>query len=377
MIVFDEVSKTYPDGTTAVGSLSLEAPNGKITVLVGPSGCGKTTSMRMINRLIDPTTGTITIDGEDTSGIDKVELRRKIGYVIQNAGLFPHRNVIDNVGALPRLLGEKKKPARGRALELLELVGLDPSLASKYPWQLSGGQQQRVGVARALATDPPFLLMDEPFSAVDPIVRAQLQQEFLHLQATIGKTIVLVTHDIDEALILGDRIAVLRQGGHLAQVASPEGLLRAPADQFVADFVGRSRGYRSLGFTTADEHTPIRETPSAPLGSPAAELTCRDDGWLVAVDAHRRPLGWAHRDQVGAELHETNLNHAGSMATLGAPLRDFLDAALSSPTGDGIVTDGTGALLGVVTTHDVVAAIGRAKGTSAGADPSVTPRAQP
>ena len=366
MIVFDKVSKTYPDGTVAVGELSLEAPNGKITVLVGPSGCGKTTSMRMINRLIDPTSGSITIDGEDTSSIDKVELRRKIGYVIQNAGLFPHRTVVDNVGALPRLLGGKKKQTRDRAMELLELVGLESSLAGKYPWQLSGGQQQRVGVARALATDPPFLLMDEPFSAVDPIVRAQLQQEFLRLQDSIGKTIVLVTHDVDEALVLGDQIAVLRQGGHLAQIASPAGLLRNPAGKFVADFVGRSRGYRSLGFTTADEQLSIRDTPSAQIGTPAGELPSRPDGWLVAVDAQQRPLGWVHHDEVEGQLQESHINHAGSAASSSAPLRDFLDAALSSPAGDGIVTDPAGAFLGVARTEDVVAAIGRAKNASPG-----------
>jgi len=363
MIVFDQVSKTYPDGTVALGNVSFEVPNGKITVLVGPSGCGKTTSMRMINRLIDPTSGTITIDGEDTSTIDKVELRRKIGYVIQNAGLFPHRSVVDNVAALPRLLGGKKKQGRERAMELLDLVGLDESLATKYPWQLSGGQQQRVGVARALATDPPFLLMDEPFSAVDPIVRAQLQQEFLRLQETIGKTIVLVTHDVDEALILGDQIAVLRQGGHLAQVASPEGLLRAPADEFVANFVGSSRGYRSLGFTHADAQTHITQTPSATLGTPAATVESREDGWLIAVDEQQRPLGWVQRENLGSELKDADINHAGAIASATAPLRDFLDAALSSPNGDGIITDADGRLLGTVTTDDVVASIQRAKGT--------------
>ncbi|GAA1822984.1 ABC transporter ATP-binding protein [Nesterenkonia flava] len=366
MIVFDQVSKTYPDGTVAVAGLSFEVPNGKITVLVGPSGCGKTTSMRMINRLIDPTSGTITLDGEDTAGIDKVQLRRKIGYVIQNAGLFPHRTVVDNVAALPRLLGGKKKETRERAMELLELVGLDQSFARKYPWQLSGGQQQRVGVARALATDPPFLLMDEPFSAVDPIVRAQLQQEFLNLQQRIGKTIVMVTHDIDEALILGDQIAVLRQGGHLAQIATPQELLRAPADQFVADFVGSSRGYRSLGFAQADEQLAIREVPSAPIGTPAAELTSREDGWLVAVDAEARPVGWVQRSSVETQLQETHVNHAGSIAQQTAPLRDLLDAALSSPSGDGIVADLQGRLVGAVSTDDVVAAIQRAKALQPG-----------
>lgn len=370
MIVFDQVSKTYADGTVAVGSLSFEVPNEKITVLVGPSGCGKTTSMRMINRLIDPTSGRITLDGEDTSGIDKVTLRRKIGYVIQNAGLFPHRTVVDNVAALPRLLGGKKKESRSRALELLDLVGLDQSFAHKYPWQLSGGQQQRVGVARALATDPPFLLMDEPFSAVDPIVRAQLQQEFLKLQAAIGKTIVMVTHDIDEALILGDQIAVLRQGGLLAQIASPEELLRAPADEFVADFIGSSRGYRSLSFAQADEQLTIRETPSAALGTSARSI--REDGWLIAVDADSRPIGWARPADSDGQLTASAVNHAGSIASRGAPLRDLLDSALSSPTGDGIVTGDDGRFLGTVSTDDVVAAIRRSKSALAVPDSSAS-----
>ncbi|MEO6943478.1 MAG: ATP-binding cassette domain-containing protein, partial [Lacisediminihabitans sp.] len=218
MIDFEQVSKVYADGTVAVETLTLQAPTGQLTVLIGPSGCGKTTSMRMINRLIDPTSGCISLDGVDTQSINRVELRRKIGYVIQNAGLFPHRTIVDNVASLPRLLGTKKDVARNKALELLERVGLDVKLADRYPWQLSGGQQQRVGVARALATDPPILLMDEPFSAVDPITRAQLQDEFLRLQSDIGKTIVMVTHDIDEALKLGDQVAVLRQGGLLAQL---------------------------------------------------------------------------------------------------------------------------------------------------------------
>ena len=230
MIRFESVSKVYDDGTTAVDSLDLEVPTGTLLALVGPSGCGKTTSLRMINRLIDPTTGTITLDGMDVLSTDRVTLRRKIGYVIQHAGLFPHRTVVDNVAALPRLLGGDRKKTRARALELLETVGLDERFANRYPWQLSGGQQQRVGVARALATDPPFLLMDEPFSAVDPIVRAQLQDEFLRLQGEIGKTIVMVTHDIDEALKLGDRVAVLRTGGVLAQFGTPLELLTQPVD---------------------------------------------------------------------------------------------------------------------------------------------------
>ncbi len=213
------------------------APNGKITVLVGPSGCGKTTSMRMINRLIEPSSGTIELDGVDTQTLDRVALRRRIGYVIQNAGLFPHRTVVDNVAALPPSARRGgKKQTRSAAMELLERVGLDAKFARRYPWQLSGGQQQRVGVARALATDPPFLLMDEPFSAVDPIVRNQLQDEFLRLQADISKTIVMVTHDIDEALKLGDQVVVLRQGGTLAQAATPRRSARRPQGRLCRRF---------------------------------------------------------------------------------------------------------------------------------------------
>src|SRR5690349_22306701 len=251
MIAFDGVTKKYPDGTVAVDDLSLEAPSGKITVLVGPSGCGKTTSLRMINRMIRPTSGTISLDGRDTSRMKESELRRGIGYVIQHAGLFPHRTVLDNVGTVPRLLGMDKTETRKRSMELLERVGLDPAFAKRYPAQLSGGQQQRVGVARALAADPPVMLMDEPFSAVDPVVREQLQDEFLRLQGDLGKTIIFVTHDIDEAIKLGDQVAVLRVGGHLAQLATPAELLSRPVDAFVAGFVGRDRGYRALGFTSA------------------------------------------------------------------------------------------------------------------------------
>ncbi len=272
MITFDNVSKVYPDGTVAVNKLTITAPAGKITTLVGPSGCGKTTSMRMINRLIEPTSGTIELEGVDTQTLDRVTLRRRIGYVIQNAGLFPHRTVVDNVAALPRLLGGSKKETRSVAMELLERVGLDAKFATRYPWQLSGGQQQRVGVARALATDPPFLLMDEPFSAVDPIVRNQLQDEFLRLQADISKTIVLVTHDIDEALKLGDQVVVLRQGGILAQAATPAELLAAPSDTFVADFVGSARGYRALGFHNCDDLLELSDEPTITVGTSGIDV---------------------------------------------------------------------------------------------------------
>jgi osmoprotectant transport system ATP-binding protein len=247
MIKFENVTKAYPDGTVAVDGLNLEAPTGKLTILVGPSGCGKTTSLRMINRLIEPTSGTIYLDDQPTSGMDAALLRRRIGYVIQHAGLFPHRSIVDNVATMPVLLGESRQKARTKALELMERVGLPANFAKRYPWQLSGGQQQRVGVARALASDPAFMLMDEPFSAVDPVVRAQLQDEFLRLQREIGKTIIMVTHDIDEALKLGDQVAVMRVGGKLAQMATPSELLTSPADAFVADFVGTRPGLPFAG----------------------------------------------------------------------------------------------------------------------------------
>src|SRR3954463_13989191 len=292
MITFDKVSKVYPDGTVAVDQLTLTAPKGKITTLVGPSGCGKTTSMRMINRLIEPTSGTIELDGVDTQTLDRVALRRRIGYVIQNAGLFPHRTVVDNVAALPRLLGGSKKETRSTAMELLERVGLDAKFAKRYPWQLSGGQQQRVGVARALATDPPFLLMDEPFSAVDPIVRSQLQDEFLRLQADISKTIVMVTHDIDEALKLGDQVVVLREGGTLAQASTPAELLAAPSDAFVADFVGSARGYRALGFQSSDELLELNDEPTIQVGQDISSVGVSHDRWVLVVDAANAPIGW-------------------------------------------------------------------------------------
>ncbi len=248
MIEFDGVTKRYADGTVAVDHLDLRIPSGEITVLVGPSGCGKTTTLRMINRLIEPTSGTITIDGEDIRSRDPARLRRGIGYVIQHAGLFPHRTVVDNIATVPYLLGWDKKKARATAMELMERVGLDTKMARRYPFQLSGGQQQRVGVARALAADPPIMLMDEPFSAVDPIVRANLQDEFLRLQSELRKTIAFVTHDIDEAVKLGHRIAVFRSGGVLAQYATPDDLLAAPAEGFVQEFLGGEKGLRRLRF---------------------------------------------------------------------------------------------------------------------------------
>jgi osmoprotectant transport system ATP-binding protein len=362
MITFENVSKVYPDGTVAVDELTLAAPSGKITTLVGPSGCGKTTSMRMINRLIEPTSGTIELDGVDTQTLDRVALRRRIGYVIQNAGLFPHRTVMDNVAALPRLLGGSKKETRSKAMELLELVGLDAKFARRYPWQLSGGQQQRVGVARALATDPPFMLMDEPFSAVDPIVRSQLQDEFLRLQADISKTIVMVTHDIDEALKLGDQVAVLREGGTLAQAATPAELLAAPNDAFVADFVGSARGYRALGFHISDDLLKLTLEPTITVGQSVSTLPSVDGRWILTVDANNAPIGWVDTAALrGDSVQDRDVNLCATTARRGDPLRDLLNSALSSPSGRCVVTDESGVLIGTATDHDVIDAIRRAK----------------
>jgi osmoprotectant transport system ATP-binding protein len=250
MIRLMDVGKTYEDGTVAVADVNLTVARGSLTCLVGPSGCGKSTTLKVINRLIEPTTGLIEIDGQDIMAADPVELRRRIGYVIQQIGLFPHQTIAVNVATVPSLLGTPKSVARTRALELLSLVGLDPATyAERYPHQLSGGQRQRVGVARALAADPPLLLMDEPFGAVDPVIRERLQDEFLRLQRELEKTVVLVTHDIDEAVKMGDQVAVFAVGGRLAQCGSPAELLARPTDEFVADFVGSTKGLRRLSVT--------------------------------------------------------------------------------------------------------------------------------
>jgi len=356
VIRFDGVTKTFPDGTTAVGGLTLEAPSGQITVLVGPSGCGKTTSLRMINRMLDRTSGTIWLDDRDTATITPTTLRRGMGYVIQDAGLFPHRTVVDNVASVPMLLGQSKRVARRNALELLERVGLDPAFGRRYPAQLSGGQQQRVGVARALAADPPVMLMDEPFSAVDPVVREQLQNEFLRLQSDLGKTIVFVTHDIDEAIKLGDQVAVLRVGGTLAQLAPPAELLARPIDPFVAGFVGRDRGYRALGFAAAGS-LPVSTEPAVRLGDPlVAAGDAAIDGWVLAVDDAGAPQGWlaVGEHPPSATVTPGLLNLGGTLAGESATWRETLDAALSSPSGRGVIVDDRGVLVGTVTAAQVV-----------------------
>ncbi|MFC8615701.1 ABC transporter ATP-binding protein [Micromonospora purpureochromogenes] len=313
-ITLDGIRKRYPDGTEAVRELSLEVKAGELVVLIGPSGCGKSTVLRMVNRLIEPTGGRILLGDEDITRVDPVKLRRRIGYVIQNVGLFPHQTVHTNVGTVPRLLGWPKERIRRRADELLELVGLDPAqFGRRYPHELSGGQRQRVGVARALAADPVVLLMDEPFSAVDPIVRTRLQEEFLRLQAEVRKTIVLVTHDLDEAVRLGDRIAVLSQGGRLEQYDTPAALLGAPASPFVREFVGADRGIRRLAVTPLTRNTlaPLpgatADLPAVPLGGSAydalaAMLTTGSEAVVVTADGE--PVGALTRARV-LELGQT------------------------------------------------------------------------
>jgi osmoprotectant transport system ATP-binding protein len=306
-LVFDEVTKVYParEGA-AVDHLSLTVPAGEICVLVGPSGGGKTTALKLVNRLIPLTSGDIRIDGKSILDFDLVELRRSIGYVIQQVGLFPHITVEGNIGTVPRLLGRPRGWIRTRSAELLDLVGLDPSYAKRYPVQLSGGERQRVGLARALAANPTLMLMDEPFGAIDPIVRARLQDEFLRLQREIRKTVVFVTHDIDEAIKVGDKIAILREGGKLAQYDTPQRILEHPVDDFVADFVGRDRALKALSLRTLGElelapghedglprlsaETSLREALSVLIG------TRRDA--LVVVGDDGAPLGIVRREDL-------------------------------------------------------------------------------
>jgi osmoprotectant transport system ATP-binding protein len=323
MIRLEGVGKTYPDGTVAVHELDLDVPHGAIVCLVGPSGCGKSTTLKMVNRLIEPTTGRIYLDGVDVTDADPVQLRRGIGYVIQQVGLFPHQVVLTNVMTVPLLYGESKATARTRAEELMHLVGLDPvEFADRYPHQLSGGQRQRVGVARALAADPPVLLMDEPFGAVDPVVRGRLQDEFLRLQRDLGKTVLMVTHDIDEAVKMGDRVAVFAAGGRLAQYDEPAVVLGAPADEFVAEFVGGSRGLRRLSVTPIDPAhlEPMEGVNAADLGGTidvsstledAMALMMREDKSMVGVTQKAQFLGVLTPDGVHRMLR-ASVNTVGA-----------------------------------------------------------------
>lgn len=267
MIRFEDVQKIYPDGTVGVGGITLDVAERSTTVLLGSSGSGKTTLMRMVNKMVTPTSGAVLLAGEDVAVQPTVALRRSIGYVLQDGGLFPHRRVVDNIATVPVLDGVPKARARERALELMDMVGLDHDLAGRFPSQLSGGQRQRVGVARALANDPKVLLMDEPFGALDPLVRADLQRELRDLQRRLGTTVLFVTHDVDEAFLLGDQVAVLRTGGVLAQVGTPEELLSSPADEFVADFVGADAGRRQLRSIERNGSKLVIDAEGRPLGT--------------------------------------------------------------------------------------------------------------
>jgi osmoprotectant transport system ATP-binding protein len=347
VIEFQSVGKTFRDGTVAVVDLNLTVPSGKITVIVGPSGCGKTTTLRMVNRMLEPTTGQITWDGVPLRSKRKTTLRRQMGYVIQSGGLFPHRTVLENIGTVPSLLRWSKAKREKRSLELLNSVGLERKLGHRYPVQLSGGQQQRVGVARALAADPLVLLMDEPFSAVDPVVRGELHDFFLGLQRELSKTIILITHDIDEAIKLGDQVAILRIGGRLAQVGTPQQLLDEPADAFVEGFVGRDRGFRSLSFQSAGELSLQRVRVVRDVE------TVTGTGPILVVDGDARPVGWADPERPGRVF---SLGSTFSPET--DTLRTALDAALTSPHGLAVaVTADTQRYAGVVSADDILATV--------------------
>jgi len=383
LITFDHVTKRYPDGTVAVDGLDLEVPAGKIMVLVGPSGCGKTTSLRMINRLVEPTSGSIRLDGQDVQAANPSELRRGIGYVIQQTGLFPHRTIEDNIATVPLLAGWKKQEARDRTRDLMTLVGLEPeTMAKRYPHQLSGGQQQRVGVARALAADPPVLLMDEPFSAVDPIVRASLQDELIRLQAELQKTVVLVTHDVEEAIKVGDLVAIFRPGGHLAQVDTPERILGAPIDEYVQDFVGFDRGIRRLSFFPAaglkleTDTVVARSTTVADAMAIAARA---GEPWvLVTDDAGARPLGWAAASDLsakppGSQLGDMRLAPVGhTFRPETDSLRAALDATILSRTERAVAVDGSGRVLGTTSYERLRDAISAAEDAADRGEPVPT-----
>ena len=362
VVQFDHVSKSYDPQATksgkapgAVNDLSLTVPAGKICILVGPSGCGKTTTLKMVNRLIEPTSGKITIDGVDVMTQEVTELRRRIGYVIQQVGLFPHQTIGENVATVPRLLGWPKPRQRERSEELLALVGLEPAkYRDRFPSQLSGGERQRVGVARALAADPPIMLMDEPFGAVDPIVRDRLQNEFLRLQESIAKTILFVTHDIDEAIKMGDLVAVFQTGGVLAQFGTPLDILAAPATEFVARFVGQDRGLKRLSLLRVSD---IKLQPAV-TGRPGddsadARRLALDDPqrYLLIIDQANRPLGWVAHGDIPNEgsLTEAMANPVSPTFNKRTTLKDALSMMLDADVQTGIVVDRTGAIQGLLT----------------------------
>ncbi len=350
---YENATKRYGDSAeAAVERLNLEIAAGEVCVLVGPSGCGKTTAMRLVNRTVELSEGDVTIGGESVRERDPARLRREIGYVIQQIGLFPHRTVAENIGAVPQLLGWKKDRIRARSAELLELIGLDPELGERYPAQLSGGQQQRVGVARALAADPLVMLMDEPFGAIDPINRERLQNEFLRLQAEIRKTVLFVTHDIDEAIKMGDRIAVMRKGGKVAQYATPAELLMAPADEFVEDFVGADRALKRLALMRVSD-IDLWEAPLAYIGQATAEVRAKLQGaevpYPLLVDGERRPLGWLSERDLAAETVPAQPDSPlGPLLDRDDVMRDALADLLQGEAQYAAVTDREGRIDGVL-----------------------------
>jgi osmoprotectant transport system ATP-binding protein len=354
MISLQHVSKRFSGSREdAVRDLSLDIDEGEIVVLVGPSGCGKTTTMRMINRLIEPTAGTITVDGRNILKQDAVQLRRSIGYVIQSTGLMPHRTVAQNIATVPKLLGWSSKRVGDRVDELLTIFDLDARMNKRFPSELSGGQQQRVGVARALAADPPVMLMDEPFAAVDPIIRARLQDEFLGIQRRLKKTIVFVTHDIDEAIKMADRIAILNQGAHVEQFATPAEILRNPASTFVERFVGAERGLKRLALIKVAE-IQVEEgpvvAPDASAGEAEQEMLRAGFDWTSVVDRGAL-LGWVNRsmldgaDQVGAAQPRPFSAHV----TVNTSLRQALDSIVTSSTNVAVVVDESNRYVGILT----------------------------
>ncbi len=353
------VTKRYAaDGAPAVDDLSLRIPAGEIVVLVGPSGCGKTTTMKMINRLIEPTSGRITIGGEDVMALPAFELRRRIGYVIQQVGLFPHMTVADNTAVVPRLLKWPDARVRRRVDELLELVGLDPGqYRSRYPAELSGGERQRVGVARALAADPPVMLMDEPFGAVDPIRRDRLQNEFLRLQAQVRKTVVFVTHDVDEAIKMADRIAIMQRGGILAQYDTPATILGAPANDFVERFVGADRGLKRLSLARVRD-LRLMEPVVATVGEEGRSVRTRVEQagaeYVLVVDARGRPLGWLAADALPqGEIAPDDAEPGSALLEPESTLRDALSTMLASGVQQGVVVDAQGAVVGLVSVDQI------------------------
>jgi osmoprotectant transport system ATP-binding protein len=352
-VAFRRVTKRYPGAEEpALVELDLEVSGGEICVFVGPSGSGKTTAMRMVNRMVEITEGDILVGDTSVRERSPAQLRREMGYVIQQIGLFPHRTVADNIATVPRLLGWDRQRVEARVEELLELVRIDPGLRDRFPAQLSGGQQQRVGVARALAANPGVMLMDEPFGAVDPINRERLQNEFLRLQAEVQKTILFVTHDIDEAIKMGDRVAVLREGGRLAQYATPAELLMAPADDFVEGFVGADRALKRLALMRVGD-IDLWEAPLAFSGQATSEVRARLDGAEVphalVIDGERRPLGWLSDADLRAEtVPQRSDTSPEPVLELDDVMRDALSDLLQAETRYAPVVDGEGRIAGVL-----------------------------